>query len=50
MSTKKDFVIENGVLKKYRGTGASVQIPDEVTEIGGSRIFRMYQTQNHQYS
>lgn len=29
-----DFVIENGVLKKYTGTSADVIIPDGVTEIG----------------
>ena len=29
-----DFVIENGVLKKYAGTGEDVVIPDGVTEIG----------------
>lgn len=28
------FVIENGVLKKYRGNGGQVVIPDGVTEIG----------------
>ena len=31
-----DFVIENGVLKKYTGTSADVIIPDGVTEIGDS--------------
>ena len=30
-----DFVIENGVLKKYTGSDADVTIPDSVTEIGG---------------
>ena len=30
-----DFVIENGVLKKYTGKDADVVIPDSVTEIGG---------------
>lgn len=32
MST--DFVIENGVLKKYTGSAADVVIPDDATEIG----------------
>lgn len=30
----KDFVIENGVLKKYNGTDSEVVIPDVVTKIG----------------
>lgn len=34
MSDLKDFVIENGVLKKYVGLGGDVVIPDSVTEIG----------------
>lgn len=29
-----DFVIENGVLVKYSGTGGDVIIPDSVSEIG----------------
>ena len=36
MSDLKDFVIENGVLKKYVGIDAEVVIPDSVTKIGGS--------------
>ena len=31
-----DFVIENGVLKKYTGKGGNVVIPDGVTSIGDS--------------
>ena len=31
-----DFVIEDGVLKKYRGSGGNVIIPDSVTSIGYS--------------
>jgi hypothetical protein len=31
-----DFVIENGVLKKYKGSGGAVVIPDSVTSIGES--------------
>lgn len=34
MSDLKDFVIENGVLKKYKGKGGDVVIPDSVTSIG----------------
>ena len=34
MSNASDFIIENGVLKKYVGPGGDVVIPDGVTEIG----------------
>lgn len=34
MSIQKDFIIENGILKKYIGKGGNVVIPDGVTEIG----------------
>lgn len=34
MSSASDFVIENGVLKEYRGFGGDVVIPDGVTTIG----------------
>lgn len=34
MSNARDFVIENGVLKKYVGPGGDVVVPDGVTEIG----------------
>ena len=34
MSGAQDFVIENGVLKKYGGPGGDVVIPEEVKEIG----------------
>jgi hypothetical protein len=33
-SSDSDFVIENGVLKEYKGSDASVTIPDNVVEIG----------------
>lgn len=36
MSNPADFVIENGVLKKYVGPGGDVEIPDSVREIGYS--------------
>lgn len=36
MSNIKDFEIENGVLKKYLGSGGDVVIPDGVYEIGKS--------------
>ena len=38
MSNPSDFVIENGVLKKYAGPGGNVVIPTEVTEIG-NKVF-----------
>ena len=34
MSNINDFVIENGVLRKYIGNDADVDIPNSVTEIG----------------
>ena len=34
MNRYNDFEIENGVLKKYRGSGGNVIIPDGVTSIG----------------
>ena len=34
MSNASDFVIENGVLKKYVGPGGDVVIPEGVMEIG----------------
>ena len=34
MSNASDFVIENGVLKRYVGSGGDVVIPDGVTSIG----------------
>ena len=36
MCNANDFVIENGVLKKYLGSGGDVVIPDGVYEIGTS--------------
>ena len=36
MSNMNDFVIENGVLKKYKGPGGDAVIPDGVTSIGKS--------------
>ena len=36
MSNINDFVIENGVLKKYQGQGGDVVIPEGVTSIGAS--------------
>ena len=38
MSNASDFIIENGVLKKYVGPGGDVVIPDGVTAIG-SKVF-----------
>ena len=34
MSNASDFIIENGVLKKYVGPGGDVVIPKDVTSIG----------------
>ena len=34
MSNASDFIIENGVLKKYLGPGGDVVVPEGVTEIG----------------
>ena len=34
MSNASDFIIENGVLKKYVGPGGDVTVPDGVTSIG----------------
>ena len=34
MSNPNDFVIENGVLKKYDGPGGNLVVPDDVTSIG----------------
>ena len=34
MSSVSDFVIENGILKKYVGNGGDVVIPEGVTSIG----------------
>ena len=39
MGNKQDFVIENGVLTKYTGSGGDVIIPEGVTKIG-SRAFK----------
>ena len=36
MSNANEFIIENGVLKKYVGPGGDVVIPEGVTEIGDS--------------
>ena len=34
MENMQDFVIENGVLEKYKGPGGDVTIPEGVKEIG----------------
>lgn len=34
MCNLDDFVIENGILKKYIGSGGDVEIPEGITEIG----------------
>ena len=39
MSNPSDFVIENGVLKKYVGPGGDVTVPEGVTSIGNSAFY-----------
>ena len=39
MSNANDFVIENGVLKKYVGPGGDVVIPEGVTSIAAHAFF-----------
>ena len=34
MSNPGDFIIENGILKEYKGPGGNVVVPEGVTEIG----------------
>mgnify|MGYP000022649395 CR=1 FL=1 len=41
MRGNSDFVIENGVLKEYTGSGGDVVIPEGVTEIGAG-VFISY--------
>ena len=40
MSNASDFIIENGVLTKYVGSGEDVVIPEGVTEIGQMAFLR----------
>ena len=42
MSNPDDFIIENGVLKKYVGPGGDVVIPDGVTSIGNGAFEDCY--------
>ena len=39
MSNASDFIIENGVLKKYVGPGGDVVIPAEVERIGSMAFY-----------
>ena len=40
MSSASDFIIENGILKKYVGPGGDVIIPEGVTSIGDKAFYR----------
>lgn len=40
MVSTGDFVIENGVLKKYRGSGGKVFVPSGVMAVGADAFFR----------
>lgn len=42
MSEKNEFVIEDGVLVKYKGSGSSVTIPEGVTSIGAHAFFNYF--------
>ena len=46
MSDMKDFVIENGVLKKYVGPGGDVVIPDGVTSVGNAAFSKCHNLSN----
>lgn len=39
MENMQDFVITKGVLKKYKGPGGDVTIPEGVTEIESSAFY-----------
>ena len=39
MSSASDFIIENGVLKKYVGPGGDVVIPEGVKSVGGKAFY-----------
>ena len=39
MSDPNDFIIENGVLKQYKGSDANVVVPDGVEVIGETAFF-----------
>ena len=39
MSNASDFVIENGILKEYHGSGGDVVIPDNVKAFGSTPVF-----------
>lgn len=42
MSSASDFIIENGILTKYVGTGGDVVIPEGVDSIGNSAFSGLY--------
>lgn len=41
MSSAEDFIIEDGVLKGYKGSGGTVVIPEGVTVIGENVFERL---------
>ena len=47
MSNPNDFVIENGVLTKYIGSGGDVVVPDGVTEIGENAFIELSEASIH---
>ncbi len=49
MSNASDFIIENGVLKKYVGPGGDVVIPEGVTEIGDNAFCMIESAQGFEY-
>ena len=47
MENMQDFVIENGVLEKYKGPGGDVTIPEGVTAQCRKSIQHLYRTVLH---
>ena len=47
MSNASDFIIENGVLKAYRGSGGNVVIPVGVTSVSDWGFFDQHPAQGY---